>query len=111
MCSMTSQLRLTSVMLVAATSFFSQSAPAQAAEEAVILTPPPGPQPRINGARVFGVRPGRPLLYTIAATGRRPGPEKGTFCFSVTETPARWLGDTSAWLRDALYRFVRIISC
>ena len=44
----------------------------QADEESQILTPPPAPQPRINGAKVFGVRPGRPLLYTIAATGRRP---------------------------------------
>lgn len=37
-----------------------------------ILTPPPSPQPRINGAKVFGVRPGHPVLYTIAATGKRP---------------------------------------
>jgi len=41
-------------------------------EEAVILTPKPSPQPRINGAKVFGVRPGSPVLYTIAATGNRP---------------------------------------
>ena len=41
-------------------------------EEAVILTPPGGPQPRINSARVVGVRPGHELLYTIAATGDRP---------------------------------------
>jgi alpha-galactosidase len=41
-------------------------------EEAVILTPKPSPKPRINGARVFGVRPGSPVLYTIAATGQRP---------------------------------------
>ena len=40
--------------------------------EAVILTPKPGPQPRINGARIFGVRPGSPFLFTIAATGERP---------------------------------------
>lgn len=37
-----------------------------------VLTPKPGPAPRINGARVFGVRPGSPFLYTIAATGDRP---------------------------------------
>ncbi len=37
-----------------------------------ILTPPPPAVPRINGAEVFGVRPGHPLLYTIAATGQRP---------------------------------------
>jgi|GEM_PF-586819 len=38
----------------------------------VILTPPASPLPRINGARVFGARPGSPFLYTIAATGTRP---------------------------------------
>ena len=41
-------------------------------EEAVILTPKAPATPRINGARVFGVRPGSPVLYTIAATGERP---------------------------------------
>jgi len=41
-------------------------------EEAVILTPTPVPTPRINGAKVFGVRPGNPFLFTIAATGDRP---------------------------------------
>ncbi|MCX6878110.1 MAG: NPCBM/NEW2 domain-containing protein [Verrucomicrobia bacterium] len=41
-------------------------------EPAVILTSNSGPQPRINGARVFGVRPGSPFLFTIPATGERP---------------------------------------
>lgn len=41
-------------------------------EEAIILTPKPGLGPRINGAKVFGVRPGSPVLYTIAASGQRP---------------------------------------
>ncbi len=41
-------------------------------EEAVVLTPKPPPTPRINGARVFGVRPGAPFLFTIPATGARP---------------------------------------
>ena len=41
-------------------------------EDAIILTPPSSPQPRINSARVFGVRPGAPFLFTIAATGDRP---------------------------------------
>jgi alpha-galactosidase len=41
-------------------------------EEPVILTPKPSPQPRINGPRIFGVRPGSPFLFTIAATGDRP---------------------------------------
>jgi len=47
-------------------------APSLAAEQAVVLTPKPGPSPRINGARVFGVRPGSPFLFTVAATGERP---------------------------------------
>lgn len=37
-----------------------------------ILTPAPGPKPRINGATIFGVRPGKPFLYKIAATGEKP---------------------------------------
>jgi alpha-galactosidase len=37
-----------------------------------ILTPPAPATPRINGADVFGVRPGSPFLYTIPATGDRP---------------------------------------
>ena len=37
-----------------------------------ILTPPAPATPRINGASVFGVRPGSPFLYTIPATGERP---------------------------------------
>ncbi len=41
-------------------------------EEPYILTPPPPPEPRITGAKVLGVRPGRPVLHTIAATGERP---------------------------------------
>ena len=42
------------------------------AEEAVVLTPPAPASPRINGARVFGVRPGSPFLFTVPATGERP---------------------------------------
>jgi alpha-galactosidase len=50
------------------------SAPAQTTNAAApeILTPPPSPKPRINGAQVFGVRPGAPFLFTVAATGDRP---------------------------------------
>jgi len=51
-------------------------------EEAVVLTPKPGPKPRINGARVFGIRPGSPFLFTIAATGDRP------MTFSAKHLPA-----------------------
>jgi alpha-galactosidase len=46
--------------------------PALPAEEKVILTPKPGPAPRINGPSVYGCRPGRPFLYRIPCTGRRP---------------------------------------
>ncbi len=37
-----------------------------------VLTPKAGDAPRINGAKVAGVRPGNPFLYRIAATGKRP---------------------------------------
>ena len=37
-----------------------------------ILTPQPGPAPRINGARVLGVRPGHPVLWRLPVTGERP---------------------------------------
>nr|WP_319512270.1 putative Ig domain-containing protein [uncultured Draconibacterium sp.] len=37
-----------------------------------ILTPLAKAEPQINGASVFGVRPGSPFLYTIPATGIRP---------------------------------------
>ena len=47
-----------------------------------ILTPAPAPQPRINGAKVFGARPGHAVLYTIAATGQRP------MKFSAVNLPA-----------------------
>ena len=35
-------------------------------------SPPGRPGARINGAKVFGVRPGSPFLFTIPATGERP---------------------------------------
>ncbi len=41
-------------------------------EPLVVLTPPVAKSPRINGAKVFGVRPGSPFLFTISATGERP---------------------------------------
>ena len=34
---------------------------------AYILTPEPAPEPRINGARVFGARPGSDFIFAIAA--------------------------------------------
>lgn len=41
-------------------------------EEAVILTPKPGPAPRINGPKVYGCRPGHPFIYRVPTQGERP---------------------------------------
>ena len=41
-------------------------------EPAVVLTPKSPATARINGARIFGVRPRHPFLFTIPATGERP---------------------------------------
>ena len=40
--------------------------------EEFILTPPPRSEPRINGAKIFGVRPGSPFLFKVTATGEKP---------------------------------------
>lgn len=48
------------------------AAGAPAKEPPYILTPPPPVEPRINGPRVFGARPGHPFLFSIPATGARP---------------------------------------
>jgi len=42
------------------------------AEDRVILTPKPPKEPRINGPRITGVRPGSPFLFRIPTTGERP---------------------------------------
>jgi len=42
------------------------------ATERYILTPQAPDEPRINGAKVFGVRPGSPFLFIVPATGKRP---------------------------------------
>lgn len=39
---------------------------------AYILTPKEGDVPKINGAKVFGARPGSEFLYSVPATGVRP---------------------------------------
>ena len=50
-----------------------QTGPAPAAVEGrVILTPKPAREPHINGPKVYGVRPGKPFLFRIPATGERP---------------------------------------
>ncbi|HEY4789469.1 MAG TPA: NPCBM/NEW2 domain-containing protein [Bacteroidales bacterium] len=42
------------------------------ASEPYILTPKPSALPRINCAKVFGVRPGSPFQFMVAASGDRP---------------------------------------
>jgi alpha-galactosidase len=46
--------------------------PKNIVKEKYVLTPKPGLKPKINSPKVFGVRPGSPFIYTIAATGERP---------------------------------------
>jgi alpha-galactosidase len=57
---------------------------------APILTPAPGPAPRLNGAKVYGCRPGHPFLYRIPATGGRP------MEFSVENLPGTLRLDAAA---------------
>jgi alpha-galactosidase len=47
-----------------------------------ILTPAPSAKPRINSAPVFGVRPGSPFQFRVAATGDQP------MSFLATNLPA-----------------------
>jgi len=37
-----------------------------------ILTPPEKPEPQINGADIWGVRPGHPVIFRVATSGVRP---------------------------------------
>ena len=67
---------LLSTFFTFSSSFFSLELIAQTTDRpdysSYILTPAAPSTPRINSARVFGVRPGSPFLFTIAATGDRP---------------------------------------
>lgn len=73
-------MRSLSLFVLAA--LLSFNAGAQDSTLAAILTPPSGPAPKINGPRIFGVRPGHPILFTIPATGNRP------ITFSAKQLPA-----------------------
>ncbi len=59
-------------------------------ETGKVLTPKPGAEPRINGTRIFGVRPGSPFLFKIPATGEKPlkyevvGLPEGLTCDALT---------------------------
>ena len=54
-----------------------------------ILTPPTPAIPHINGADIFGARPGSPFLYTIPVTGDRP------MTFSAENLPQGLMLDTA----------------
>lgn len=41
-------------------------------DEPVLLTPKPGPGPRLNGPTIYGCRPGNPFIYRIPCQGQRP---------------------------------------
>ena len=41
-------------------------------EQYGVLSPKPGPAPRINGPRVYGVRPGHDIIYRLPVSGTRP---------------------------------------
>ena len=47
-----------------------------------ILTPKPSPAPRINGAKVFGVRPNHEILWRMSVAGERP------MTFAAADLPA-----------------------
>lgn len=47
-----------------------------------ILTPAPAAEPRITGAPIFGVRPGKPIRFRVSAIGAKP------ITFSATGLPA-----------------------
>ena len=49
-----------------------------------IITPAHKAEPRFNGAKVFGVRPGSPILYTVAVAGERPMKFSAKGLFLVT---------------------------
>jgi alpha-galactosidase len=51
---------------------FANNSSAQDSLAAFILTPSSSPRPRINGPKIFGVRPGHPVVFTIPVTGNRP---------------------------------------
>jgi alpha-galactosidase len=66
-------LIMTALVLLAVANFAAaQDQPTSPPSAPASLTPPSPPTPEIHGARVLGVHPGHPVLFTIAATGDRP---------------------------------------
>lgn len=41
-------------------------------DEKEILTPAPGKAPKINGPKIYGIRPGKKMIYRIPCQGERP---------------------------------------
>ncbi len=67
--------------------------------EPYILTPVASPPPLINGASLFGARPGHPILYTIPATGTRP------MTFSADNLPAGLTLDAASGRISGMLQF------
>jgi len=78
----TIRFRLIQRALILITIAWVSAASAPAQNNPASLTPPSPPTPQIHGAKVFGVHPGHPLLFTVAATGDRP------MTFSADNLPA-----------------------
>ena len=53
------------------TSYLEEPYDARIAEDE-ILTPEPGKEPRINGPKIYGARPGMNFVYRIPCQGERP---------------------------------------
>jgi alpha-galactosidase len=58
--------------VIVAVFFYGACLQAQDSLSQFILTPKAGPQPRINGPKVFGVRPGHPVVFKIPVSGEKP---------------------------------------
>jgi alpha-galactosidase len=75
-----------------------------------ILTPAVSLTPKINGAEIFGVRPGHPVLYLIPATGRGPLTYRATgLPAGVTLDPATGI-ITGSVERAGNYEFTLTVS-
>ena len=63
---------LLSLLLLNNTLMSAQIVATNTPEASPILTPPAPREPRINGPKIYGARPGSPFLYRIPCTGERP---------------------------------------
>ena len=69
------------IQLVFSSQSFGQSTTHEDTLKSAILTPTTSEKPRINGPKVFGVRPKSPFIYNIPVLGKRP------MLFSVNGLP------------------------